>query len=132
MDAKDRVNDMMGVNGKVSEALEWDGRIEAVIQEYVGEVKRILGGDFVKALLFGSYARGEQQEDSDIDIAIFTNRPAGDIYELIHAIAEPTFEYNVKYNVMLAPVLHNIKEFYRRVAYVPFYQSIEREGIAVG
>lgn len=123
---------MVDANDKKSDALERDDRIETVIREYVGEIKRVLGSDFVKALLFGSYARGEQHGDSDIDIAIFTNRPAGDIYELIDAIAEPTFEYNVKYNVMLAPVLQNTKEFYRRVAYVPFYQSIAREGIAIG
>ena len=111
---------MVDANDKKSDALERDDRIETVIR------------DFVKALLFGSYARGEQHGDSDIDIAIFTNRPAGDIYELIGAIAEPTFEYNVKYNVMLAPVLQNAKEFYRRIAYVPFYRSIAGEGIAVG
>ena len=61
-----------------------------VINNYITEVKQLLGGDFLRACVYGSYARGEYSdaEESDIDIAIFTNRPAKEFYRLIEQISE--------------------------------------------
>lgn len=105
--------------------------LDSVIRDYVSEIKSILGRDFEKAIIYGSYARGEYHEESDIDIAIFTPREAQDFYLLINNISEITFEYSVKYDVILSPVFQNINEFNRMLRVVPYYQSIEREGIIV-
>lgn len=105
--------------------------LNSIIHDYVSEIRYILGDDYKKAVVYGSYARGEYQEESDIDIAIFTPRKAQDFYLLINEISEITFEYNVKYDVMLSPVFQNINDFYRMLKAVPYFQSIEREGIAV-
>ena len=101
-----------------------------VINNYIAEVKQLLGEDFLR----GSYARGEYSdvEESDIDIAIFTNRPANEFYCLINQISEATFEYNVKYGIMLSPVFQNENDFKRMLKVLPYYQNIQREGIAVG
>lgn len=103
-----------------------------IIKRYIAEVKDILGSDFLRACVYGSYARGEYGEESDIDIAIFTNRESGEFYQLIDKIAEITFEYDVKYDVILSPVFQNDIEFNRMVNVVPYFQSIRREGIAIG
>lgn len=111
---------------------EENENVKMIIEMYVAEIKKILGNDFIRAMVYGSVARGDDTEESDIDIAIFTERPEKDFYDLIDAIAEPTFEYNVKYNVILSPVFENIDCFKERLSYVPFYQNIEREGINIG
>lgn len=106
--------------------------IDKIIKAYIDDVRECLGSDFRRACVYGSYARGEYGEDSDIDIAIFTDRKPGDFYLLINLIAEITFEYNVKYNIILSPVFQNEREYERMLKVVPYYQSIQREGIAVG
>lgn len=103
-----------------------------IIKEYVSEIKVILGADFRKACVYGSYARGEYGEDSDIDIAIFTDRSPSEFYLLINKIAEATFEYSVKYDIILSPVFQNENDYHRMMNVVPYFQSIQREGIAVG
>ena len=108
--------------------------LDYVINNYIAEVKQLLGGDFLRACVYGSYARGEYSsaDESDIDIAIFTNRPANEFYCLIEQISESTFEYNVKYDIMLSPVFQNENDFNRMLKVLPYYQNIQREGIAVG
>lgn len=106
--------------------------IDPIIKNYIENVRELLGADFHRACVYGSYARGEYGEDSDIDIAIFTDRKPGDFYLLIDLISEITFEYNVKYDIILSPVFQNEQEYERMLKAVPYYQSIQREGIAVG
>lgn len=108
--------------------------LSAVINAYITEVKGLLGADFLRACVYGSYARGEydEAEESDLDIAIFTGRPADEFYLLLDQIAEVTFEYSVTYDVMLSPVFQNESDFKRMLKVMPYFQSIQREGIAVG
>lgn len=46
--------------------------LDSIINEYISEIKKILGADLKRAVIYGSYARGEYEEESDIDIALFT------------------------------------------------------------
>lgn len=106
--------------------------IDRIIKMYVDDVRECLGADFHRACVYGSYARGEYGKESDIDIAIFTDRKPRDFYLLINLISEITFEYNVKYDIILSPVFQNEQEYERMLHVLPYYQSIQREGIAIG
>ena len=102
------------------------------IKEYASEIKHILGKDCEKVVLYGSYVRGEYGEDSDIDLVIFTSRGPNDFSSLFDEISEATFEYSVKYDMILSPVFENTREFYRMLKALPYYQNIEKEGIPIG
>lgn len=41
------------------------------IQAFVNQVKEILGKRLKKVILYGSYARGDYNKQSDVDIMIF-------------------------------------------------------------
>ena len=45
-------------------------RVSNILTEYVQGIKRIFGQDYDKTILYGSYARGDNRIDSDIDIVI--------------------------------------------------------------
>ena len=44
-----------------------------IILDFSRQVKRILGNKLSKVILYGSYARGDFRENSDIDIMVSTN-----------------------------------------------------------
>ena len=104
--------------------------LDSIINEYISEIKKILGADLKRAVIYGSYARGEY-EDSDIDSALFTLKKPEEFYLLINKISELTFEYNVKYDIILSPVFQNIIDYNRMLRVVPYYQSIQKEGYIV-
>ena len=108
--------------------------LDYVLNNFVVQVQELFGDNLKDVILYGSYARGEysDSDESDIDIAIFTECPANEFYRLLDQISEATFEYNVKYDIMLSPVFQNDKDFNRMLKVLPYFQSIQREGIAVG
>lgn len=77
---------------------------DTILKEYITEIKNILADDCEKVVIYGSYARREYNKDSDINIAIFTSREPQEFYILINKISEVTFEYSVKYDMILSPV----------------------------
>ena len=46
--------------------------VHDIIISFANGVKKILGDDLKKIILYGSYARGDYSENSDIDIMVLT------------------------------------------------------------
>ena len=44
--------------------------VTSIVQQYIADVKKVLPID--KVYLYGSYAKGTQQESSDVDICFFS------------------------------------------------------------
>ncbi len=80
----------------VSVTLYKKEELDSVIRKYIADIRNILGADCEKAVIYGSYARGQYHDESDIDIAMFTSRKPQEFYTLINKISEITFEYNVR------------------------------------
>ena len=62
--------------------------LDSIINEYISEIKKILGADLKRAVIYGSYARGEYEEESDIDIALLTFLKTGEQRFAISLILE--------------------------------------------
>jgi len=45
-------------------------RVRQLVVEFVAAAREALGDDLVRARLFGSYARGEAHEGSDVDVLL--------------------------------------------------------------
>ena len=62
----------------------------AIVRRYVEALERE-GIHLEKALLFGSYARGDARDTSDIDVALVSNDFAGRRYSDREKLYSPTF-----------------------------------------
>lgn len=104
----------------------------AIMNDYVSDVSKILGHDFSGAKIYGSTVRGEYNEDSDIDIAIFTDALPEKYFSLAEKIADITLDYNIRYEIIISPVFQNNANFKKFLPVLPYYQNIQKEGLAVG
>src|SRR2546428_13460181 len=69
------------------------------------------GGRFLEARLFGSYARGEQHEESDVDVALlFRERLTPDEADVIHDDAAAV---DVQFKLWLSPKVFTREQFDR-------------------
>jgi len=78
-------------------------------------------------VLFGSRARGDGTEESDLDVMIVTdeNTPQirADLYDL-------TFEFDLEYAIHISPAIFSRKELEEGpLSESPLYKAIQREGI---
>lgn len=75
-----------------------------VLKRYLQALRRTLGDRLLRAILFGSRARGEGHEESDLDVAVVVRGPEREVYRQVYDVAaELNMEFN--YGVRLAPLL---------------------------
>lgn len=79
------------------------------IQKFINEVKKILGDRLKKVILYGSYARGDYNKKSDVDIMILTDLSFEEIEEYRDKISDAAFEIELKTGIILSPVVKNIE-----------------------
>ena len=106
--------------------------INNILDEYVNGLLDIIGKNLKQVILYGSYARGEQEENeeiSDIDIMILVDESDLKIKELEKEVLNYSYELDLKYDILLSPIIENINNFNSRLSYMTFYKNIKKEGI---
>ena len=74
------------------------------IRRYARHLGETLGPRLARTILFGSRARGEGHEDSDLDIAVVVRGSEREVYRQVYDLAaEMNLAYD--YGVRLAPLL---------------------------
>ena len=105
--------------------------IQCILMEYK-ELIESLNHEHVKAvILYGSYARGDYTEDSDIDIMILVDLSEEEIQKSRDRVSDFTYDFNWQYDVQIVPVVQNIQHFnYWKKVYL-FYRNVEEEGVLI-
>ena len=101
--------------------------IEPILKEFKQKIAELYGQRLKKVILYGSYARGQaNDEHSDIDLAVVlagTVKPCEEIDRMIDIITDINLDYDVLLSVY--PVSEND---YRSVN-SPLLLNLRREGI---
>lgn len=103
--------------------------MEKILQKYVGDLIQIYGRSLKAVILYGSYARGDFREDSDIDIMILVDLSDEEIHKKGHELSDLTFDYNFDYVLTIMPIVKNKAHFEKWLHAYPFYNNISREGV---
>ncbi|MBO5095048.1 MAG: nucleotidyltransferase domain-containing protein [Lachnospiraceae bacterium] len=112
----------------MDEILLNDAIIEKVKREVTESAKIIMGKDLVKVVLYGSCARGDYTQDSDIDIALITacNRMEAKMYS--NKIAEISMQMAMKYFAVVNFVCLPYAESIKRKSWYLYFRNIDSEG----
>ncbi|KXA88783.1 hypothetical protein AKJ66_02740 [candidate division MSBL1 archaeon SCGC-AAA259E22] len=95
------------------------GRIE---EEHAENVEDII--------LYGSYARGEADAESDVDVLIVWN---GNLSEGREQIAELATEALLEHDVIVSPKVVSPKNYEEmKKSGLPFMENVRQEGIKIG
>lgn len=116
-----------------NQTMRYEGmeNIQDIILEFARLTKEILGSRLTKIILYGSFARGDYTENSDIDIMILTTLTDKEIEKAETEIFDLAFEFQMKYFVDISVVLKNEEQFNYWLGVLPFYNNVQREGIVV-
>lgn len=108
-----------------------DKNIKTCLQNYVFLIKKIYGDLLTKMVLFGSCARGDNTEYSDVDVMIFLNVAPQEERKNIDKLLDATFDFNMKNGIDIQPIPKSNLTFNKWKNILPLYKSIMREGIAI-
>ena len=102
--------------------------IEDLLRTYVNQLKKTYGAKLDRVILFGSYARGDSHENSDVDIMVLLNVPQDAISVWKRAVNRDTYEFNMEHAMDIEPVVIS-REHFQRWIVSPFYHTVLSEGV---
>ena len=106
-------------------------KINPVVTDFLNKVQGLLEKRLKKVILYGSYARGDYNNLSDIDIMILTDFSEAEIEEYRDKISDIAFEIELDTGYVISPIIRNLETFNIRTNYIPFYQNVEQEGVVL-
>jgi len=103
-------------------------KLKKILNEFKEKLIELYKDQLVDVLLYGSFARGEQRDDSDIDIAVILK---GDIspFKEIDRITEFSYDLSLKYSVLIS--IHPISDIDYSSRKYPFILNLREEGISI-
>ena len=103
-------------------------RFREILAEYRTRLVDVLGESLESLVLYGSRARGDAEDGSDIDVLCVMKAPF-DHGDLIERTSEANAEISLKYDVVLSRTFVTSREFATRNT--PFLMNVRREGIVL-
>ncbi|MEJ5261199.1 MAG: nucleotidyltransferase domain-containing protein [Ignavibacterium sp.] len=98
--------------------------VEKLAIEFFGEL-------LDKVILYGSFARGDYDEESDVDFAVFLNIEESKISNYMNEVTEITSKLSIKYGIIVSLILVSNFTFDRYKDVLPFYKNLVKEGKVV-
>lgn len=107
--------------------------INNIIDEFVKKVNEILGNRVKRIILYGSYARGDYNKSSDIDIMILTDLTDKEIIKYRDKIIDIAYdiEWDNNFDIDISPLVKNIDKFNYWLEALPFYMNVQKEGVVL-
>jgi len=106
-----------------------DSKIQQIVENTRFRVSELFPGDHVEAILFGSYARGDAQDQSDVDIFLLVDAPREEIAKQNWNLGKISSDLFFDYEIVVSPIVENRSFFESRIHASPFYENIQREGV---
>jgi predicted nucleotidyltransferase len=101
---------------------------QQALREFVGYLNKAIPEKIKFVALFGSKARGDSTQDSDIDILVILTR---EDRKLRREILRQAARFSLKYDVLLSPRVIGA-ERWEQMRDFSLYQNVQREAASLG
>lgn len=105
--------------------------VKSIIEEFTNKVTELFGSHLEQIILYGSYARGDYDKNSDVDIMILTDLNDKEIIKYRMKIRDIACDLELDNDIIISPLVRNIDKYNERTDIVPFYMNIQKEGVVV-
>ena len=102
--------------------------IESILESFTQKVKQIYDTRLEKIILYGSYARGTQNIDSDIDIIVILKN-IDTSHEKVGVIGALITEMKEQFNVLISMIPVTFQRYSESQRL--FYKNVRKEGIVI-
>ena len=99
------------------------------LSNLIPQLRSIYGDMLSEVILYGSYARGTQSDESDVDIAIFLTGTPSKI--ATNAMIDCVSLYELECGKVLSVIDIETRKYNQWKDTIPFYKNIQKEGIVL-
>lgn len=105
--------------------------IHNIVYQFAKQLREIYGDELKKVVVYGSYARGDYQKNSDVDIMILVDADDYEIKKRFNLVCDLAFDYELEYGVVISPLVKNEEHFKKWSETLPFYRNVKQGGVTV-
>ena len=105
--------------------------LDALLKETYTELRKVFGEKLDSVILYGSYARGDYDSESDIDVMALVDLEKGELSKYRRTVSDFANDIDLKYDVLLSVKLQDKFTFEKYGKTLPYYMNIAREGVTV-
>ena len=103
--------------------------IEPIVREFKAALQVLYGDRLRDVVLYGSYVRGDYDDESDIDLMVLLNDETVNTYAEIRNITAVETGFLLKYGFPISPLPVSYKKY--AVSLGGVYQNARKEGLLV-
>jgi uncharacterized protein len=103
--------------------------VQQIATEFKAELEKLYGDELAELILFGSHARGDFHEDSDIDFALVLKNPATTSTSEIMKVSDVGNDLSIKYGQFITYI--GMPEIKLKQSNLGIYQEIRKDGIRI-
>lgn len=103
--------------------------LEKILKKIVIIYRNIYNQNLCDIYLYGSYARGDYNEESDIDIVAIVKGDRQELQDQLKEIWEAVSDLELDYEVVISPTVIPYSEFETYKDILPYYRNIAKEGV---
>lgn len=109
-----------------------ESQISAISVKMVSIYRKIYGDAVTGVYLYGSYARGDFEKDSDVDIVAIVKGERSALQDKLRTIWDLSAEIGLEYDIVVSPTVIPYDEFEAYKDVLPYYRNIVNEGRRIG
>ena len=103
--------------------------LNKLILQITDYAKELFGEKFRQVILYGSYARGDFDSESDIDVMIMVDMTPEDLSKYRWQLSCFCADLNIENNVLITSKLQSEQLFEKWKNTLPFYKNILKDGV---
>ncbi|MCD8108839.1 MAG: nucleotidyltransferase domain-containing protein [Clostridiales bacterium] len=105
--------------------------LNTILNELAKSYRVVYGNNLYKIILYGSYARGDYRDGSDIDVVALVKGSRQELQDNLKTIWERANDLELEYEILISPTVIPVDEFERYKSDLPYYRNIDTEGILI-
>ena len=102
-----------------------------ILSKLRSELEKVIGTDLVEIILYGSFARGDFDDESDVDIAVIVKNSREELKtyqkQTVSWISSISLDYDILISINYIP----LSDFEEYKDILPYYRNIDLEGVKV-
>ena len=106
-------------------------QLYSITHRIADEAKLRLGNRLEAVVLYGSYARGDYDEESDVDIMVRVICAKDELGAYRHILSDVASELSLEYDITVSVTVVDSETFHRYHRHLPYFENVEREGIRI-
>ncbi len=105
--------------------------VRQLIAEMTERIRLIFPEGLNRVVLFGSFARNDAEEGSDVDVMYLVDVPRSVISSRNWQVGAAAADLLLKHGVLISPVVENRDYFEKNEELLPFFRNVRREGVGI-